>query len=108
MQGTRIDAQINVRVRQDEVAGAYVSHAPALDIYSQGETEESAIRAIEGAMRMYLITALETDKLERIVTRFNEAVTGIGPGLSGQYIKVVHVGEHQIKAKLMPLEIGQG
>lgn len=105
----RIDAQLNVRVRRDEPSGVYVSYAPALDIYSQGETQEDAIRAIEGAMRMYLVTALEVDKLGGVLKRFGEAVSGIGPEpLSDQYIKVVQDGEHQIKAKLMQLEVGQG
>lgn len=85
-----------------------MSHAPALDIYSQGETLADAIRAIEGAMRMYLITALETEKIGQVLTRFNEAASGIGPNPPGQYIKVLHDGDHQIKAKVMPLGIGQG
>jgi predicted RNase H-like HicB family nuclease len=106
---TRIDALLNVHVRWDAPSGTYVSYAPALDIYSQGETERGALRAIEGAMRMYLVTALETEKLGGVLKRFSEAVSGIGPELpSDQYIKVVHDGEHQIKAKLMPLESGRG
>src|SRR2546422_4720920 len=73
-----IEAPLNITLRCDESARIFVGYAPALDIYSQGETREDAIRAIEGAMRMYLITALEV---------------------------VVHQdGEHQIKANLMPLE----
>ncbi len=105
----RIDAQLHVRVRWDEPSETFVSYAPALDIYSQGETHQEAIRAIEGAMRMYLVTAFETDKLSGVLKRFSEAVPGIGPeSSSDQYIKVVQDGEHQIKAKLMPLEIGQG
>ena len=103
---TRIDAQLNVRVRRDEPSGVYVSYAPALDIYYQGETQEDAVRAIEGAMRMFLITALEVDKLGGVLKRFGEVVSGIGPEPS-QYIKVVQDGEHQIKAKLT-LEVGQG
>ncbi len=100
----RIEAQLSVRVRWDEAVGIYVSYAPALDIYSQGETQDHAIRAIEGAMRMYLITALEDDKIGRVLKRFGEAVaTGIGPE-PRQYINVVHDGGHQITAKAVPLE----
>ena len=100
----RIEAQLNVSVRWDQVAGIYVSYAPALDIYSQGETTEDAIHAIEGAMRMYLITAMEGDKIGRVLKRFGEVVaTGMGPA-PRQYINVVHDGGHQITAKAVPLE----
>jgi predicted RNase H-like HicB family nuclease len=95
-------------VRWDEAAGVYVSYAPALDIYSQGETPEHATRAIEGAMRMYLITALEEEKIGRVLKRFAEVVaTGIGPE-SHQYINVVQDGGHQITARAVPLETVQG
>ncbi len=102
----QIEARLYVTVRRDEAAGVFVSYAPALDIYSQGETQEHAVQAIESAMRMYLITALEEDKIGRVLKRFGEVVSGIGPKASTQYIKVVEDGEHQIKA--MPLTVGQG
>lgn len=104
----RIEARLNVTVRRDQAAGVYVSYAPALDIYSQGETSEHAIRAIEGAMRMYLITALEEDKIGRVLKRFGEAVTpGIGPE-PRQYINVVQDGGHQNTAMAVRLETVQG
>jgi predicted RNase H-like HicB family nuclease len=103
----RIDAQLNVRVRWDKAAGVYVSYAPALDIYSQGATPEGAVRAIEGAMRMYLITALEQDKIGRVLKRFGEVVaSGMGPE-PRQYINVVQDGGVQITAKAVPLETVQ-
>ena len=86
-----IEAQLVVGVRWDEQAHVFVSHAPALDIYSQGVTHEDAIRAIESAMRMYLITAVEQNKIDGVLKRFSEATSGIGqasPALD-QYIKVV-------------------
>lgn len=105
----RIEAQLNVSVRRDEAAGVYVSYAPALDIYSQGRTPEHAIRAIEGAMRMHLITAMEEDKIGRVLKRFSEAVTtGMGPEPRRQYINVVQDGGHQITARAVPLEMAQG
>ncbi len=105
----RIEAQLIVSVRWDDAAGVYVSYAPALGIYSQGKTTGHAIRAIEGAMRMYLITALEEDKIGRVLKRFGEVVaTGIGPE-PRQYINVVHGGGNQITAKaVLPLETVQG
>jgi len=105
----RIEAQLLVSVRWDEVAGVYVSYAPALDIYSQGKTTDDAIRAIEGAMRMYLITALEEDKIGRVLKRFGDVVAaGTGPE-PRQYINVVQDGGYQITAKaVLPLETVQG
>ena len=104
----RIEAQLNVRVRWDEAAGVYVSYAPALDIYSQGKTPNDAICAIEGAMRMYLITALEEEKIGRVLKRFGEVVAaGMGPE-PRQYINVVQDGGYQITAKAVPLETVQG
>ncbi len=105
----RIEAQLNVRVHRDEAAGVYVSYAPALDIYSQGKTHEDAIRAIEGAMRMYLVTALEEDKIGGVLKRFTEVVaSGMGPE-PRQYINVnvVQDGGTQITAKAVPLETAQ-
>ena len=110
----RIEAQLNVGVRWDEPSKVFVSHAPALGIYSQGPTREDAVRAIESAMRMYLVTAVETNKIGAVLERFAEATSGIGPGSSSfdQYIRVVPDGGHHgpgpIKAKLIPSEIGQG
>ena len=104
----RIEAQLNVRVRWDDAAGVYVSYAPALDIYSQGKTQDDAIRAIEGAMRMYLITALEEDKIGRVLKRFGEVVAaGTGPE-PRQYINVLEDGGFQITAKAIPLETVRG
>jgi predicted RNase H-like HicB family nuclease len=103
----RIEAQLNVRVRWDDAAGLYVSYAPALDIYSQGKTQDGAIRAIEGAMRMYLITALEEDKIGRVLKRFREVAAGMGPE-PRQFINVVQDGGYQTTAKAIPLEPVRG
>ena len=105
----RIEAQLLVSVRWDEVAGVHVNYAPALDIYSQGKTTGDAIHAIEGAMRMYLITALEEDKIGRVLKRFGDVVAaGTGPE-PRQYINVVQDGGYQITAKaVLPLETVQG
>ena len=71
----RIEARLNVTVRKDEAAQVFVSHAPALDIYSQALSEDEALRAIESAMRLHLITALEVDKLEDVLKLFRERVS---------------------------------
>lgn len=106
----RIEAQLNVSVRWDEPARMFVSYAPALDIYSQGPTQEEAIRAIESAMRLHLVTALEVDSLEQVLKRFAERVSsGIGPeSPHDQYIKVLQGTGCQIRPTLTPLELTQG
>jgi hypothetical protein len=105
MSKIQIEAQLNVGVRWDQAARVFVSYAPALDIYSQGPTEQDAVRAIEGAMRMYIVTALETNKLDRVLERLGARTSGIGPEAS-EYIKVVPHGGNQIRAKLIPSEVG--
>jgi predicted RNase H-like HicB family nuclease len=65
-----IEAQLNVSLRWDEPARVFVSYAPALDIYSQAPTREGALRAIESAIRLHLVTALEVDKLDEEMRRF--------------------------------------
>lgn len=41
-------------VRSDVDAGVFVSWAPGLDIYSQGMTEEEAIRALDDAVTLFV------------------------------------------------------
>ena len=103
MKHLRIEARLNVGVRWDEAARIYVSYSPALDIFSQGTTEKEAIRALESAMRMYLVTAIEGQKLDAVLNRFAERTSGGGPeGASSEYIKVLPDGGHPVKVELIP------
>jgi len=49
--------------------GVFVSYCPALDIRSQGRTEEEARRALESAVTLFLSTCLERGILERELER---------------------------------------
>jgi predicted RNase H-like HicB family nuclease len=105
-----IEAQVSVSLRWDEPAHVFVSYAPALDIYSQAPTHEGALRAIESAIRLHLVTALEVDKLDEVIKRFRERVSsGIGPEplTPRQYITVHQGSGCEIKA-LPPLALAQG
>jgi hypothetical protein len=107
----RLEAQLNVNVRWDEAAKVYVSHAPALDIYSQATTEAEALRAIESAMRLYLITAIETNKIDDVVRRFAERVpSGNGPESpdSKQRITILQGDGCQVTSTRVPLELTRG
>ena len=112
----QIIAQLDVGVRWDEPAHVYVSYAPALELYSQGPTEEEALRAIESAMRLYLVTAHETNKLDDTLKRRGfvlkrgglAVATGIGPESPSQYIKILRDGGFdRIEPKSIPLELTQ-
>jgi hypothetical protein len=101
----RIEAALNVLVRWDEPARVFVSYAPSLDIHSQAPSnQEEALRAIESAIRLYLITALEMNKLDDVVRRFGERVSsGIGPESPfPEYIKVLRGDGCQIRPTLIP------
>jgi predicted RNase H-like HicB family nuclease len=105
-----IEAQLTVTIRWDDAAQVFVSYAPALDIYSQAPAREAALRAIESAIRLHLVTALEVDKLDDVLKQFGErASSGIGPEplTPAQYIKVHQGSGCEIKA-LPPLALAQG
>jgi hypothetical protein len=69
--GTRVQlaAELLIVVHEDDRAKVYVSHAPAVDVYSQGRTEHEAVLALEQAIRSYIITAHSRGYLERILLR---------------------------------------
>lgn len=107
----RIEARLNVWVRWDDMAKVFVSCAPALDIYSQAATEQEALRAIESAMRLYLITAIESNKIDGVLQRFSERVPpGIGPEApdSKQRITILQGDGCQVTSTQIPLELTRG
>jgi predicted RNase H-like HicB family nuclease len=115
----QITAQLDVGVRWDEQARVFVTYAPALELYSQGPTEEEAFRAIESAMRLYLIAAHGTNKLDDVLKRGGFVLKRGGVALAprigsesptdGQYIKILKDGGFaRIEPKSIPLELTQG
>lgn len=65
----RLEVQVVASIWRDDDADLFVSHVPVLRLYSQGRTEEEALRAIECAVRLYLKTASERGLLDRIRDR---------------------------------------
>jgi len=82
----RLEVQVLASVRRDDDAGVFVSHVPVLQIYSQGRTEEDALRAIEGAVRLYVKAASERGLLARILERPGFHVGG-DAGVPRQFIR---------------------
>jgi predicted RNase H-like HicB family nuclease len=56
-------------VRWDEDAKIYLSWAPGLNIYSQGATEESAFKALKGAVGLYVRRCDEKGILEEVMEK---------------------------------------
>lgn len=48
-------------------SGIWVSHCPALGLYSQGESQTEATEAIHEAVTLYLQTAYKMQTLDRII-----------------------------------------
>ena len=94
--------RMDVGVRFDVQTRVFVSYAPALKIYSQGPTQEEALRAIESAIRLYLITAYGANKLTGFAVS-----SGIGPDSPNeqQYIEILKDGGFE--PMLIPLELTQ-
>ena len=50
----RFEFQLPVNIYQDKDTGIWVSHAPDLELYSQGTSQEEARRAIGSAVDLYI------------------------------------------------------
>lgn len=87
----RVEAQLLAGTRWDAEAKTFVSHAPALNLYSQGPSEKEAARAIESAVKLYLTTAYEAGILDRVLGRRGFSPVAGAPGAVSQtqYIRVL-------------------
>ena len=82
----RFEAQMMAGTRWDQTAETFVSYAPALDLYSQGPTEPEALRGLESAIRLYLITAYEKGMLDRLLQRHGFKAPAIAVN---EYIRIL-------------------
>jgi len=85
----RLEAHLGAAIRRDDIANVFVSHAPVLDVFSQGRTEREALHAIESAVRLYFVTAHAHGFLHRILARLRaeRAFDGISP--LEEYIRIL-------------------
>ena len=58
-------ARLRGVIRQDEETDAFVSYCPALNIFSQAESEERARQALGSAVSLFLNTCYERGQLDR-------------------------------------------
>ena len=61
----RLVAQLRGVIRYDEDAKVFVSYCPALNIFSQGESEELAQRALGSAVGLFLHACYERGQLDQ-------------------------------------------
>jgi predicted RNase H-like HicB family nuclease len=95
-------------IRKADVANVFVSHVPLLDVYSQGRTEQEAIRAIESAVRLYVVAAYRRGSLGCIMQRHPFGPARHVEGSSGQeYMRVRDAEEFPAIAD-MPATVNVG
>lgn len=80
-------------VRYDAEAGVFVSHCPALKLYSQGDTAEEANEAIKSAVSLYVETAYNFDRLDQVLRRAGFHLVPPGSQLPSEFIAVKHEGD---------------
>ena len=59
------DVSVPVQVRPDDVG--YISHCPVLDVYSQGPTQEEAIRNIVEAVQLFIESCFSRGCLDQVL-----------------------------------------
>ncbi len=65
----RFEGRFVACIQKADLANVFVGHVPLLGVYSQGRTEQEAIRAIESAVRLYVVAAYRRGSLGRLVQR---------------------------------------
>jgi predicted RNase H-like HicB family nuclease len=93
--------------QRDEEAGVFVSRCPALNIFSQGETEDEAKAAIEEAVTLHLKTAYRFDRLHQLLVRAGFEMVSGSPlaSFQGEYVAVTEVSETPMRGKSTDFEI---
>jgi predicted RNase H-like HicB family nuclease len=85
----RFEAHLCAGVRRDDIAGVFVSHVSALDVFSQGRTEREALHAIESAVRLYFVTAHSRGFLHRILALLEAERASDGLSLLEDYVRIL-------------------
>lgn len=68
-----------IGAREDKEAGAWVGYCPALGIYSQGESADEALTAIQSASLLYVEHCYRRKLLDDVLNR-----QGFSPGSSAE------------------------
>lgn len=110
----RFECKLTAATRYDDGAGVHVAWCPALDIFTQGETEAQAKLALEDAIAMYLKHCYRRGILESLLQGRGFEPTDVPPsktetGESGEYISVRPMRDEVEAGKsfgaLFPIEV---
>ncbi len=97
----QITFKLNTKFRHDPEASVFVSHCPALGIFSQGDSQEQAVEAIREAAALYLQTAYAHDRLEQVLRRIGFVqLAPLPPG-----VNIAEVSEEFISVTNPELEL---
>ena len=61
----KVQFRAEARVWKDE--GEFVSHCPALDVHSQGETEQEALENLFEATQLFVLSCFERGTLNQVL-----------------------------------------
>lgn len=61
----RFELSVPVTTREDSVG--YIARCPALDVYSQGPTEDVAVRNLVEALELFLASCYRRGQLDRVL-----------------------------------------
>lgn len=61
----RFELSVPVATRRDSVG--YIAYCPALDVYSQGPTEDIAVRNLVEALELFLASCYRRGQLDRVL-----------------------------------------
>ena len=91
-------------VRHDAEAAVFVSHCPALGVYSQGESEEEAREAIKSAATLYVEAAYDFDRLDQVLRRagFRRVAPGSQPPEASDFIAVAENDAGAVHSPIRP------
>jgi len=93
-------------VRLDKETNVFVSRCPALDLYSQGTSEDEAVRALSSAIHLFLTTCFERDILGEVLKqRGFSAMTGMGALLPNQFTEEFIQITGKDKYEAFPIEV---
>ena len=84
----RFAAKLKAGIKFDSEAKVYLTYAPALQLYSQGETKIVAKTALSDAIQLFLVAAYEKGVLEQYLKQ-----AGFRP--DGRQVDALRSGEDQ-------------
>ncbi len=87
----KMETRLMAGIRFDKEAEVYISYAPALRVYAQGESKKQAKVALRDAVESYLIVAYENGVLERCLKNVGfviDASPAHKPNKGEEYIEI--------------------